>query len=105
MQYVEQRKNNAAEWYPIVQCLLLLQQYCHQGAKWIQGWTVMGLGARLAIPLGLNARPHSVQAEMFPNRDSILPPPKDDIERQERTNLYWTMYVRSCHRCDVGPTD
>ena len=36
MRYVEQGKSNAAEWYPIVQALVLLQQYSHQSAKWSQ---------------------------------------------------------------------
>lgn len=84
-----QGKVNAAEWYQLVQCLLLLQQYSHQSAKWVQGWTSMAIGARLAIPLGLNARPHSAQAGLKPNRDSLIDPPKDDIERQERANLFW----------------
>lgn len=89
MRYVEQGKSNAAEWYPIVQALVLLQQYSHQSAKWVQGWTAMSLGSRLAIPLGLNARPHSAQAGTNPNRDSLMEPPKNDIDRQERVNLLW----------------
>lgn len=64
--------------YETCQALLLLANHYHIYARWVEGWTVIGMLGRLIVPLGLTG-----------TRSQLLAPTGKVVEREERKLLTW----------------
>lgn len=64
--------------YETCQALLLLANHYHIYARWVEGWTVIGMLGRLIVPLGLTG-----------TRSQLLKPTGKVVEREERKLLAW----------------
>ncbi|KAL7412011.1 hypothetical protein BDY24DRAFT_394313 [Mrakia frigida] len=96
--YFEQSVKNPDEWLDLTLAAVLLGGYMHQHARWVEGWTWIGQATRLAIPLGLHAFQNpttSADDKTRVNRLYLIPSgdPSDEIDRVQRTNLWWMLYA------------
>jgi hypothetical protein len=67
--YIDRTLDRPDYWMEIVTALALLCSYCHQHARWLDGFTLISIMTRLAVPLKLNTvRCLSTAA------DSLIPP-------------------------------
>ncbi|WVR08707.1 hypothetical protein IAU60_005765 [Kwoniella sp. DSM 27419] len=67
----------------VLMCQIIMGHWGQANARWIEGWILIGASARLAICLGLlDHQPDDFGTPAL--RQSILPPAKNDIEREER---------------------
>jgi hypothetical protein len=78
MRHVHENLAHGVNIYETCQALLLLANHYHIYARWVEGWTVIGMLGRLIIPLGLTG-----------TRTQLLKPSGNVVEREERKNLAW----------------
>ena len=83
-------KNVGRKMIESLQARALMIQYCQQNTRWIEGWMTIGAVCRSVIPLGLTLDSVEVEHHLKgPIRfmRSIIPPPTEDWDREERTAL------------------
>ncbi|KAJ9109233.1 hypothetical protein QFC21_000562 [Naganishia friedmannii] len=78
IRHVHENLAHGVNIYETCQALLLLANHYHIYARWVEGWTVIGMLGRLIIPLGLTG-----------TRTQLLKPSGNVVEREERKNLAW----------------
>ncbi|KEP55152.1 fungal specific transcription factor domain protein [Rhizoctonia solani 123E] len=79
--------------------VILTAFYTTQG-RWVELWSSVSDALRLAVPLGLNARPGfrgdgsgRNSARLSNNPETLLPDPTNYTEREVRVNLFWVAYA------------
>ncbi|CAE6434382.1 unnamed protein product [Rhizoctonia solani] len=79
--------------------VILTAFYTTQG-RWVELWSTVGDALRIAVPLGLNARPGfrgdgSVRnpARLSDSPETLLPDPTNCTEGEVRVNLFWVAYA------------
>ncbi|WWC92412.1 uncharacterized protein L201_007369 [Kwoniella dendrophila CBS 6074] len=76
----------------LLQAMCIMGHWGQANAKWIEGWIIVGAGGRLSICLGLmDHQPDDFGMPAL--RQSILGPPKDDAEREERRAVMYYVMV------------
>ena len=87
--------------YQAAQAASILMIYYYSEARWLDGWTNGGFLFRLIIPLGLLFSSSHTTMEESPRckysrpmqKLALLPPPNDDVEREERRALLWSAII------------
>lgn len=83
-------KNVGRKMVEALQARALMITYCQQNTRWIEGWMTIGAVCRAVVPLGLALDSVEVEHHLKgPIRfmRSIIPPPTEDWDREERTAL------------------
>nr|XP_031862623.1 uncharacterized protein CI109_002121 [Kwoniella shandongensis]KAA5529695.1 hypothetical protein CI109_002121 [Kwoniella shandongensis] len=70
--------------FDLVQAMLILAHWSQSNARWIDGWMLIGAATRLVVCLGLLNQNPDISFSMPTIKKSILDPPKNDAEREER---------------------
>lgn len=86
--YFKSSEDHPAEWLSLATAAILLAVYFHSAGLLVEAWAWIGQATRLAVPLGLNT-----DSKRFSPGPQLTCPPADEIERIERINLWWLMYV------------
>ncbi|WVQ86138.1 hypothetical protein IAT38_008306 [Cryptococcus sp. DSM 104549] len=92
-EFIKYNHVNARGLFDILQAIIILGHWSQSNSRWMDGWVMIGAGTRLAICLGLlgEANDNEPSAQL---RRSVLGPPKDDVEREERRAA---MYYMLCY--------
>ncbi|WRT70814.1 uncharacterized protein IL334_007813 [Kwoniella shivajii] len=79
----------------MLQAMIVMGHWGQSSAKWIEGWITIGSGGRLAICLGLlDHQPDDFGMPAL--RQSILSPPVNDAEREERRAVMYYIMTYDC---------
>ncbi|TYJ53884.1 hypothetical protein B9479_005433 [Cryptococcus floricola] len=85
---------NARGLFDMLQALIIIGHWGQSLARWMDCWILVGTATRLVICLGLLDAHSHVQADnATPFRRTILAPPKDDVEREERRAAMWFLVL------------
>ncbi|KAG8936516.1 hypothetical protein FRC02_001482 [Tulasnella sp. 418] len=77
----------------VMQSTLILSWFHYSSGTAVNVWILVGKACRISGPLGITIADAYGPLSRYNRMPTLIPPPKDHIDAEQRRNLFWLIYI------------